>query len=330
MKSNENAKAEFNVTEKFKRRALELLDESQAMQFAEGLRLNNALATVFSREKERLAAKYGADDSRPKEMAVRLEASSDAKVTLFTRYSDAMTPQTTADQGWAVDGFVRTVEGATIDGLNVAAYDKDGNIHKDLGKATTDKRGFFSIKVERLPQKPPKVVFMRASKGSRLLDSKEVRLTPEAGSSERVVIVLTERGGNKPEKPVQPDKPIIVVAEKPPQPDKASVPTTERPQQPEKATVPVAEKPVQPDKASVPVAEKPVLDKPSGATRAAKKPAEPPKASVVTASKPAVVIAKSKATKRTPAKARPKTGTKTAAGTKAKPKPRAKSPNSKK
>ena len=85
MSAGEKEKLKFTVTEKFKTRAFELLDESHAMQFAEGLRLNNAAAVVFGREEKRLMQKYGKDDPRVKEMSLLAEASALAKADLFSR-----------------------------------------------------------------------------------------------------------------------------------------------------------------------------------------------------------------------------------------------------
>jgi hypothetical protein len=212
MSASEKEKVKFTVTEKFKTRAFELLDESHAMQFAEGLRLNNAAAVVFGREEKRLMQKYK-DDPRIKEMSLRVEASALAKADLFSRYKDAMTPQTKANEGWVVDGFVRGPEGRALEGLTVAAHDRQENRIKELGQATTNSEGYFTITVDKLPEDPPKQVFIRASKGRTLLPSNEVMLSPRPGMSERVEIVVSERerdpkqGGDKPtdkpeEKPV--------------------------------------------------------------------------------------------------------------------------------
>jgi hypothetical protein len=43
--SEKEEKVNFTVTEKFKTRAFELLDESHGMQFAEGLRLNRNVSS---------------------------------------------------------------------------------------------------------------------------------------------------------------------------------------------------------------------------------------------------------------------------------------------
>jgi hypothetical protein len=204
MRASEKEKVKFTVTEKFKTRAFELLDESHAMQFAEGLRLNNAAAVVFGREEKRLIQKHGKDDPRVKEMSLRAEASAFAKADLFSRYKDAMTPQNKGDEGWVVDGFVRGPEGRGLEGLTVAAYDKQENRIKELGQATTNSDGHFTITVDKLPEEPPNQVFIRASKGQTVLPSNEVILAPRPGLSERVEIVVGERekdpkqGGDKP------------------------------------------------------------------------------------------------------------------------------------
>lgn len=294
MKSTERDTSGFEITDKFKKRALELLDESHAMQFAEGLRLNSAMATVFGREKKRLEARLGPNDLRVKEMSERLEASSEAKLELFSRFSDAMTPPTTSKEGWAVDGFVRAASGAPLQGLTVAAFDKDGNVYKEFGRAVSDDKGFFSLSVEKFPAHPPSHVFMRAMKGRTPLESKEVRLVPVAGSSERVEIILTDRSNEKPETQSQPDKPSV--PDKPVQTGKTSVPVAEKPAQPDKSSVPVPDKPTQPDKSSVPTAVKP---------------GGPDKVSFSSPIKPIAVAAKPRSPKRsTSAKPKARAGTK--------------------
>lgn len=219
MRASEKEKVNFTVTEKLKTRAFELLDESHAMQFAEGLRLNNAAAVVFDREQRRLEKKYGKDDQRTKDMVLRAEASATAKADLFSRYTDAITPPTKPKEGWAVDGFVRGPDGRGLEGLTVAAYDKQENRYKEFGQATTDERGYFTITVEKLPEKPPKQVLMRASKGRTLLPSNDVSVSPDSGGVERIEIIV--RVKEKDPKPVDdkvPDKPTdkpVVPKDKP-------------------------------------------------------------------------------------------------------------------
>src|SRR5215204_2101240 len=186
MRSSDKEGSTIEFTEQFKKRALELLDETQAIQFAEGLRLNSASTVVFNRELKRLSQKYGDDDRRTKEMAVRLEASTEANKTLFARFVEATTPPPdTAEKGWAVDGFVRASTGAPVPGLTVAIYDSKEMKIREFGQSTTDDRGHFSIKAEKRPDDLAVPVFVRASKGTRVLPSNEVRLEPAPGRTER-------------------------------------------------------------------------------------------------------------------------------------------------
>jgi len=261
MKSTEKENIKFTVTDKFKNRAFELLDESQALQFAEGLRLNSAAAAVFGREEKRLSKKYGKDDPRTQDIALRREASDTAKVELFSRYKDVMTPPATVVEGWAVDGFVRGQDGRGVGGLTVAAYDKQGNLYKTLGRAMTDDQGHFAIKVDKLPDDVPKQVFMRASKGSRVLPSNDVVLTPKSGASERVEIIIGERERDPKQEPT--DKPVDKAPTEKPADKTPNIPT-EKPadktvERPPDKPVEVKDKPPITATAVRPTIAKPVL-----------------------------------------------------------------------
>ena len=234
MKTTEKDDIKFTVTDKLKARALELLDESQAMQFAEGLRLNKAAAVVFDREQRRLEKKYGKDDQRTKDMVLRSEASATAKADLFSRYTDAIVRPAKPKEGWSIDGFVRGPDGRGVEGLTVAAYDKQENQVKELGQGTTDEKGYFSITVEKLPEKPPKQVLMRAALRRTLLPSNEVTVSPEPGGVDRIeIIVRVKEKEPKPDK--GPDKPPDKGPDKPPDkgpdkpPDKVPVKGPDKP-----------------------------------------------------------------------------------------------------
>jgi hypothetical protein len=118
--------------------------------------------------------------------------------------------------GWAVDGFVRTANGDPVDGVTVAAYDGQERWYAELGYGCTDEQGYFSIVVEKPAKEPPNLVFMRASKGKKLLPSNEVQLAPAGESSDRVEIIIGNIGskddctppdGGKGE-PRHPEKPV--------------------------------------------------------------------------------------------------------------------------
>jgi hypothetical protein len=145
--------------------------------------------------------KYGKDDPRVKEMSLRAAARALAKVDLFSPPAIVKECRTGAS-------------GHGIGGLTVAADDGEGYKHKKLGQATTDDQGHFANKIEKFP--PLKQVFMRASKGTRVLRSNDVFLPPKAAVSERIELIISERekdskdSGDKP-----PDKPTDKPTDKP-------------------------------------------------------------------------------------------------------------------
>jgi len=185
--------SEFEFDEKFTARALEMLDAAQALEFAEALRLGGSLSNVHTREYARLERKYGKEHPRTQEMALRLQANDLAKKNLFTHYVAASTPQPDAGEGWAVDGFVRTSAGAPAASITVAAYDQQNHWHKELGYGCTNERGYFSISVARLSEKTP-TVYLKPSKGKKLLPANEVLLTPKPKTADRVEIILIDEG----------------------------------------------------------------------------------------------------------------------------------------
>ncbi len=270
MKTTEKDNIKFTVTDKLKARALELLDESHAMQFAEGLRLSSAASVVFDREQRRLEKKYGKDDPRTKDMMLRAEASATAKTDLFSRYTDAITPPAKPKEGWSIDGFVRAPDGRGIEGLTVAAYDKQENQIKELGHATTDEKGYFSITVEKLPEKPPKQVFMRAALRRTLLPSNDVTVSPEPGGVERIEIIVREK-----EKEPKPDKPTDKTPDKPTDktPDKPTDKTPDKPtdKTPDKPTDKTPDKPIvlKPKPTVEPAEDTSLTDKPAVAKKSA-------------------------------------------------------------
>jgi hypothetical protein len=319
MRTSDKEEPEFKVTDEFKKRALELLDESQAVQFVEGLRLNSAAAVVFGREEKRLRQKYGDDDLRVKEMTARLDASREAKADLYSRYADAMTPQATPEKGWTVDGFVRTAEGVPAGGVMVAAYDRSGNIYKDLGKATTEKNGYFLIEVKDLPDKPASA-YMRASLRGKILESNDVLVAPAAGSSDRVEIILIDRTRDTPDPRQGYDQttqqPTNVETGPRPKTDATTATTPETAPKSSADTTPKSSAETAASKSSADTAAKPYVDT---APRVSADTTMKPKPAIVTAKKPVarakkapVKTPKSEAGKKSPAKK--KTGSKTKKG----------------
>lgn len=193
MKNDENRSTgfKFKIDEKIKARALEVLGESQAMQYAEGLRIGGALTAVFGREHARRERKYGKDHTLTLQVAARAEVNAELKKSLFARYTDASTPQSDPGEGWAVDGFVRTADGEPVEDVTVAAYDRQGRRYRELGHGCSDKQGYFSMIAEKIPDKELRV-YIRASYGEKMLKSSENRLTPIVGGADRIEIIITD------------------------------------------------------------------------------------------------------------------------------------------
>jgi hypothetical protein len=211
-------------------RGIEALDELRVMLLGDGLRLQGAQNQVQTREYERLERKYGKDHPRMLNAATKIELGKEHIQAISIIHATASAPRPDPGNGWAVDGFVRTANGDPVDSVTVAAYDRRERWYVELGYGCTDDYGYFSIVVEKLAEKPPNLVFMRASKGKKLLASNDVQLTPEPKSSDRVEIIIGDIGskddctppdGGKaetrpPEKPVGgKEKPAAPVKEKP-------------------------------------------------------------------------------------------------------------------
>lgn len=170
-------------------------DKARAAQLAGNLQLESAKGNVYDREFARLERKYGKEHPRTTQMASRIEMNRDHRQAITMEYVAASTPRPSAGEGWIVDGFVRDPDGEPLDGLSVAGYDREDNWYRELGYACTDQRGYFSIVNERLSENLPSPVFMRVSKGKKLLTSTVPQVTPSRGTTDRVEIIVGEIGG---------------------------------------------------------------------------------------------------------------------------------------
>lgn len=175
-------------------RGIGALDELRVMQLGDGLRLQGAQNRVQAREYERLKRKYGEEHPRTLNAAARIELGKDHMQVISTVHAGASSPRPDAGEGWAVDGFVRRASGDPVGGLTVAAYDRQDRWYQELGYACTNEKGYFSIIVAKLPARELRV-YMRASKGKRLLESNEVRLAPAPKSHDRVELIIGAADG---------------------------------------------------------------------------------------------------------------------------------------
>lgn len=175
-------------------RGIVALDELRVMKLGDALRLQSAQGHMEAREYERLKHKFGKDHPRTLNAAARIELGKEHIQAISIVHAGASSPMPDAGEGWAVDGFVRTANGDPIEGVTVAAYDRQERWYQELGYACTDTKGYFSMVAEKLSAKELQV-YMRASKGKRLLESNEVRLAPALKSTDRVEIIIGDTGG---------------------------------------------------------------------------------------------------------------------------------------
>lgn len=267
MKVKESIKVE-NIAGGFDR-GVEALDEIRTHQLGESMQLESAKDRVYTREHARLEFKYGKDHPRTVEMKKKAELNRDHIHGIVMAYDAASAPRSEAGKGWAVDGFVRTPDGEPVEGANVAAYDRLGRWHRELGHGCTDDKGYFSIVADKLADNPPRPVFMRVSKGKALLPSNIPQLAPAAGSTDRIEIVIEKDGGKKtrskddcppPEgKAPKPDTPPEPPAQVKDKTDKTNLKSAK----PTVATTP---------KTTKPPAKKPVAKRPQDAKAKAEKP----------------------------------------------------------
>jgi hypothetical protein len=175
-------------------RGILALDDLRLMQLGDGLRLQGALNQVQTREFKRLERKYGKDHPRMLNAAAKIELGKEHMQAISIVHTTVSEPRPDPGDGWAVDGFVRTANGDPVGGVTVAAYDRRGRWYEEFGYDCTKEDGHFMIVVEKLPDKLPRPVYMRASKGKKPFESNEVQVAPEPKSSDRVEIIIGDTG----------------------------------------------------------------------------------------------------------------------------------------
>ncbi len=189
MKQTTGSRFTFKPTELLKEKVSEIIRDAESQNYVQGVKIGRALGGVYAREHARLELKYGEDHPRTEEAKLRSSAGSEARKAMFQRHTDVSTPPADAGTGWAVDGFVRTAGGDPVSNITVAAYDSRDRVHDEFGYGCTDAKGYFKIVASKIPDRQMRV-FILASREKKLLKSNENRLTPAAGVSERIDIIL--------------------------------------------------------------------------------------------------------------------------------------------
>ncbi len=178
-------------------RSMESLDEFRAAHLGESLKVEGAKGNVYVREHARLLGKYGKGHPRTLDIEARMKANKLYQAAIVTEYHNASTPRPQPSKGWALDGFVRSTDGRAVHGVTVALYDRANMWQQGFGYACTDKDGYFSLRVDKLPEKPTSLLFVRASKERRILPSRDLQVLPKSGTTKRVEILLGEQEDKK-------------------------------------------------------------------------------------------------------------------------------------
>jgi len=120
-----------------------------------------------TRERSRLAAKYGEEHSKVKKLDERLTYDAGVSKELSVEIERAGIKVPSFDVNtWMVHGRVLNSEGKGMSGLTVSLYDKEKNWVEELGYACTDDRGYYAIRYKVDPKEK-----------SRVAESQELFLT---------------------------------------------------------------------------------------------------------------------------------------------------------
>jgi hypothetical protein len=104
-----------------------------------------AMAAPLQRERNRIAAKYGADDRRVAELNQSIAANSELTKKLATEVERASMPAPKADpDAWQVHGHVRDRDRSGVADLTVSLRDEKGAWIQSAGYSCTDKAGYFA------------------------------------------------------------------------------------------------------------------------------------------------------------------------------------------
>jgi hypothetical protein len=173
--------------------AMVALENYQAHYIGEDFQFQAAKAQNYALEYERHAQRYGIDDPRTAEMALRRDLTAAQSQITYRVYNAASAPVVEVETGWTVDGYVRMADGGPAPIVTVAAYDDAGRWLEELSFGCTDVKGYFSIVVEKLTDRMTSPVFIRVSKNKRLLTAFNVpQLSARSGGTDRIEIKLCD------------------------------------------------------------------------------------------------------------------------------------------
>jgi hypothetical protein len=106
--------------------------------------MRTAMAAPLVRERDRVAAKYGANDPRVAELNQHIDANNELTKKLGTEVERASMPAPKADpDAWQVHGHVRDRSRSGVADLTVSLCDGNGAWIQSAGYSCTDKAGYF-------------------------------------------------------------------------------------------------------------------------------------------------------------------------------------------
>lgn len=173
---------------------LQQLDSARAEGLQRASAIQATQAAGAARERDRLAAKYGADHPRVQQADARVQAEAQLSTAVSTHAERAAAPVPRVDDAtWVVSGRVLTADGKPAPAVTVSLH-RDGEWDRASGYACTDANGAFSLTVPANASgtQPRELV---ASQGGAVLYRDPRPLTPAPGTVDTRVVVLPAGAG---------------------------------------------------------------------------------------------------------------------------------------
>jgi hypothetical protein len=186
-------------------------------------RVQLAKQQVLAKQKQRLAAKLGAENPRVKKIDAQITLRAQVIRGVQLERQRAATEQPAIDpKDWIMHGYVKDEAGKALAGVHVMLADQAGKLIKPLGEAATDRQGYFRLIVDDIGavlkklggEDPTKKVFVYP----QVLDDKSVvlyrstrALQPNPGQTDVVEIIVGKGGGEIKRPSVKPKNPIQLV-----------------------------------------------------------------------------------------------------------------------
>jgi hypothetical protein len=173
---------------------LDRLDYARAEGLRRGAAIQRTQAAGAARERDRLAAKYGAGHPRVRMAQARVATEQRLATAVATQADQAKTPPARIDDDtWVVQGRVLCADGTPAQGLTVALWFQDGGWDRTGGYMCTDHNGAFTLRYR--PTDPDVRLQLVVSQGTAVLHRDTLIFTPEPGTLDTRVIVLRDQAG---------------------------------------------------------------------------------------------------------------------------------------